>query len=170
MNRAGNAKNKTLLFNCHSLISHIFQQYQQINMDDSSAVSTVTLDYYDEAEKHFISTYAVNSALSTDANGWVFDLPTPLKVILLRVKKEVRNFGTCRLPATVYKLVVMDGSQNVFLCTLNTGLAKALVDADLTPGSTCCLYDYNFITLDPPYVNHGVMTGSFLLFCQQIQS
>lgn len=128
--------------------------------DDTT--NTVTIHYYDEAEKHYISMYMLHSVRCVEG-CFTYDHPCPLKVTLLQVKKEVRNFGGARTPATVFKLVVMDGSQYVFLCTLNTGRSPRFSNVDLNPGATLVLSDYKWFTLEPPSLRDGYMTRSFCL-------
>ena len=107
--------------------------------------------------------YILSSDFTKFDDEWTFDHPSPLKGILLRVKKEVRSFGNDRSTATIFKLVVMDGSNNVFLCALNSGLSKKFIDVNLSPGATICLTDYKWISFEPPDWKDGTLARSLCL-------
>ena len=126
-----------------------------------AALNTVTINYYDEAEKYYVSHYFLSSACCKSYDDYTECHPVPLKVTLLLVKKEVRTFGNARSPATVFKLVVMDGSQYIFLIVLNTGLARQFVGLDLIPGATLTLSKYTWICLAPPNIKHGTLSRAY---------
>ena len=130
---------------------------------NADTIDTVTIYYYDEAEKNLISRSIYDSAVSPnpDKISEYVCRVVPLKVTLLRVKKHVRAFGGSSSIATVFKLVVMDGSNAVFLCTANTAISSKLSDMELVPGSTLVINSYKWVNLEAPLITKGTMARSF---------